>query len=307
MENKKWWVQNKTVIRNKEAKPGQFTIAHRSIAENDKLSSDGFRLLMCILMDCDTTFIIRQTVYCNRLGWDKRRFFKAIDSLAECKYLKRTPLIKGTKVTRDFYYTISEFANLSDDVVLEHKKKEVERKKKSTPLEEVKETKPTNNMEEIKKVILEMITDPAKIDAAIAHYTKKTQDGPYDIDKVRSQIIASLNKDKAKEEEVITKEEDEITISNEEIVILNRKKPSVEKDSELDEYINLFINPLIEEYGITIIARDYFRLALARDGYFVTDVNDKTYTSEVFNEDKLRARFERLIANGTFKRELITQ
>lgn len=113
-------IKNKTVFRCKNLKVGTYTMVPYHILRDKKLNSNAKILLIEILSDSDD-FKLSQTVYCNRLGWDKKQFDRAMTCLIENGYIKRTqidddkyiPTIKkaGSKKII-YYYTVSEFGNL---------------------------------------------------------------------------------------------------------------------------------------------------------------------------------------------------
>ncbi|MCY1478437.1 hypothetical protein D3C87_44930 [compost metagenome] len=102
-------MKNKT-IHKKPTVPGKFTTIHHSILLDTRLTSTAFRVLLCILMDSDR-FNISRTLIANRLGVDKKTVKLAFKKLAECGYLRQTPIDKKN----GFYYTISEYGNLAGE------------------------------------------------------------------------------------------------------------------------------------------------------------------------------------------------
>ena len=116
-------MKNKTVIRKKLVN-GEFTTIHNSILFDTRLTPNAFRLMTAILSDSDTHFDLSQTLYCDRLKIAKKTFFRAIDNLVQCGYLKKTdvdkdviiPKIKKANSNKKVYhYTISEYGNLKSE------------------------------------------------------------------------------------------------------------------------------------------------------------------------------------------------
>lgn len=116
-------MKNKTVIRKKLVN-GEFTTIHNSILFDTRLTPNAFRLMTAILSDSDTNFDLSQTLYCDRLKIAKKTFFRAIDNLVQCGYLKKTdvdkdviiPKIKKANSDKKVYhYTISEYGNLKSE------------------------------------------------------------------------------------------------------------------------------------------------------------------------------------------------
>jgi hypothetical protein len=116
-------MKNKTVIRKKLVN-GEFTTIHNSILFDTRLTPNAFRLMTAILSDSDSNFDLSQTLYCKRLKIAKKTFFRAIDNLVECGYLKKTDVDKDViiakikKANSDkkvYHYTISEYGNLKSE------------------------------------------------------------------------------------------------------------------------------------------------------------------------------------------------
>lgn len=114
---------NKNVIRRKNEN-GKFTTIHNSIINDNRLTSNSLRLLISILSDNDEKFNLSQQTYCNRLNWDKRIFFKAIENLEDTGYLKRTEIGKDKAIPgmkkkgsnkKIYKYTVSEYGNLKKE------------------------------------------------------------------------------------------------------------------------------------------------------------------------------------------------
>ncbi|WP_264509956.1 helix-turn-helix domain-containing protein [Flavobacterium sp. N1719] len=120
-------MKNKTVIR-KKLENGKFTTIHNSILFDTRLTPNAFRLITAILSDSDTNFDLSQTLYCDRLKITKKTFFRAIDNLIECGYLKKTEVDKGVSIPnikkansdkKVYHYTISEYGNLKPELEIQ--------------------------------------------------------------------------------------------------------------------------------------------------------------------------------------------
>ena len=118
---------NNRKIRNTNKKSGTFTTVSYNILRDINLTPNAKILLIEILSDSDN-FDISQTLYCKRLGWEKNQFTRAIVSLEEHGYIKRTPIdkdkvIPGKKKKGSnrvmYFYTVSEFGNLNNEKVTE--------------------------------------------------------------------------------------------------------------------------------------------------------------------------------------------
>lgn len=96
---------NKKVVR-KTAEAGKFTQVHHSILLDSRLSGTDFRILTLILSDADWFNLTRDSII-DRLKLNKKTVQASFVNLEKLGYIKRTPLAKG------FYYTISEYGNLS--------------------------------------------------------------------------------------------------------------------------------------------------------------------------------------------------
>lgn len=113
-------MKNKTVIR-KERNENNLQLFVRStpksIIEDTRLSGNALRLLLSILGDHDENFNLSETTYCNRLKWKPTQFYRAIENLEECGYLKRKNIGKkslrlNVKSKPVYTYIISEYGNL---------------------------------------------------------------------------------------------------------------------------------------------------------------------------------------------------
>jgi len=152
-------MKNKIVYR-KERKEDNTQLFIRSIPksiiEDTNLSGNALRLILSILGDNDENFNLSETTYCNRLQWSTTTFYRAIDDLIKCGYVKRTliaddKVIPGIKKAgskkKVYFYTISEYGNL----------------KKETPSptqeEEVKVTTPTKKNSLETSTILKSFND----------------------------------------------------------------------------------------------------------------------------------------------------
>lgn len=118
-------MKNKNVIR-KERNENNLQLFVRSIPksiiEDKNLSGNALRLILSILGDNDETFNLSETTYCNRLNWSVTTFYRAIEDLIKCGYIKRTEIGKDKSIPRVkkagsnkkvYFYTVSEFANLT--------------------------------------------------------------------------------------------------------------------------------------------------------------------------------------------------
>ena len=142
-------MKNKNVIR-KERNENNIQLFVRSIPksiiEDTNLSGNALRLLLSILGDNDETFNLSETTYCNRLNWSVTTFYRAIDDLINCGYVKRTEIdksIPGIKKAgsnkKVYFYTISEYGGLNNNTKVQLKTKQPkENYKKELSLEDVK-------------------------------------------------------------------------------------------------------------------------------------------------------------------------
>lgn len=118
-------MKNKNVIR-KERNENNLQLFVRSIPksiiEDKNLSGNALRLILSILGDNDETFNLSETTYCNRLNWSVTTFYRAIEDLIKCGYIKRTEIGKDKSIPRVkkagsnkkvYFYTVSEFGNLT--------------------------------------------------------------------------------------------------------------------------------------------------------------------------------------------------
>lgn len=102
--------KNKTIIRRKN-EAGNFTTVSYKLLRDKNLKPNSKLLLIEILSDCDS-FTLSQSLYCNRLGIDKRTFTSSIKDLENNGYCRRSK-IKNTNL---YHYTFSEFGNLNKTV-----------------------------------------------------------------------------------------------------------------------------------------------------------------------------------------------
>lgn len=131
-------MKNKTIIR-KERNENNLQLFVRSIPksiiEDKNLSGNALRLILSILGDNDESFNLSETTYCNRLNWDKKTFYRAIEDLINCGYLKKTEInktIPGIKKSgsnkKVYHYTLSEFGNLKtkeENISIQQEEKEL--------------------------------------------------------------------------------------------------------------------------------------------------------------------------------------
>ena len=151
-------MKNKIVYR-KERKEDNTQLFVRSIPksiiEDTNLSGNALKLILSILGDNDENFNLSETTYCNRLKWSTTTFYRAIDDLIKCGYIKRTlidedKVIPGIKKAgskkKVYFYTISEYGNIKQEQPLPTEK-------------EVKVPTPNNEMNLDESTIINLFND----------------------------------------------------------------------------------------------------------------------------------------------------
>jgi predicted transcriptional regulator len=90
---------------------GNYATISNKVMNDEKITSDAFRLLTIMLNKADSWDI--QVGYIGRqLGWDSRRVTKAVTNLEENGYLTKVGKSKGSKGF-EYTYTVSEYGDLT--------------------------------------------------------------------------------------------------------------------------------------------------------------------------------------------------
>lgn len=222
-------MKNKNVIR-KERNENNLQLFVRSIPksiiEDKNLSGNALRLILSILGDNDETFNLSETTYCNRLNWSVTTFYRAIEDLIKCGYIKRTEIGKDKSIPRVkkagsnkkvYFYTVSEFGNLTS-----------------------KEEKPSIEIEKQEEVITYVLI-ANKFNEVI-----KTLDYFIDIDLLTSYLQNSYNENK-----IISLDQ----LSYENILkVINKYKV---KEVELKKVSKERIKELLDERSKKLTKKDY--------------------------------------------------
>ena len=255
-------MKNKIVYR-KERKEDNTQLFVRSIPksiiEDTNLSGNALRLILSILGDNDENFNLSETTYCNRLKWSTTTFYRAIDDLIKCGYIKRTligddKVIPGIKKAgskkKVYFYTISEYGNIKQDSIEE----------KTKPTKET--VAPTKEKIDIDTIFNKFNDVLSKIEfhinvVELGKYLKKSyEDGKINnlTQLSKENILKVATKYKIKEEE--TKEVEVIKVSKARIKELLDERSTGLTKKDYDSVLARIIkrvdeNPTMTEYEIS--------------------------------------------------------